>query len=154
MLVYTKTKIILISLLVLSVAANGWFMYRYWIDVRASERAKFAYLFPGIEIDTISGPDTEQLLRFSYVFVDETDGGGYELVVTDRKNCGSVSGLELAKNQPFDPALYVEKPIWVENFSLTEQGVVLQEVREDTFATAHLDELKKACSFFSDKVFD
>lgn len=154
MLVYTKTKIILISLLVLSVVANGWFMYRYWIDVRAADRPKFAYLFPGIEMDHISGPDTEQLLRYSYVFVDETDGGGYELVVTDRRNCSTVSGLELAKNQPFDPALYVEKPIWVEAFTQTEQGLVLQQVREDSFATAHLEELKKACSFFADKVFD
>lgn len=154
MLSYTKTKIILSSLLTASLLANGWFVYAYWIDVRAADRPKYANLFPGIEVDMISGPNTEQLLRYSYVFVDETDGGGYELVVTDRKNCGSVSGLELAKNQPFDPALYVEKPIWVEEFTQTEQGIVLQQVREDMFATQHLDELKKACSFFADKVFD
>ncbi|MEK7539979.1 MAG: hypothetical protein AAB558_01905 [Patescibacteria group bacterium] len=154
MLVYTRTKIILSSLLVLSVLANGWLIYTYWIDVRAADRPKYASLFPGIEVDSVSGPNTEQLLRFSYVFVDNTDGGGYELVVADRKNCGSVSGLELALSQPFDPALYVEKPIWVEQFTQTEQGLVLQQVREDTFATTHLDELKKACSFFTDKVFD
>lgn len=154
MLVYTKTKIILGSLLAVSVLANAWFIYTYWIDVRAADRPKYANLFPGIELDMISGPDTEQLLRFSYVFVDSTDGGGYELVVTDRKNCSSVSGLELAKDQPLDPALYVEKPIWVEEFTQTEQGLVLQKVREDSFASNHLDELKKACSFFADKVFD
>lgn len=154
MLVYTKTKIILVSLLIISVAANGWFMYTYWIDVAQSDRAKFAYLFPGIELDMISGYDTEQLLRFSYVFLDETEGGRYELVVTDRRNCSHVSGLELAKDQPFDPALYVEKPIWVEEFTLTEDGLVLQKVREDKFAAEHLDDLKKACSFFAGKVFD
>lgn len=154
MLVYTKTKILLISLLVLSVAANGWFIYAYWIDVHPAERAKFAYLFPGIEEDKIAGYNTEQLLRFSYVFVDEIDNGGYELVVADRRSCSRVSFISLAKEQPLDPALFVEKPIWVEGFSLTEQGITLSAVREDAFATAHLGDLKKACSFFADKVFD
>lgn len=154
MLSYTRTKIILSTLLVLSVLVNGWFAYTYWVDVAPADRAKFAYLFPGIEEDKISGYDTEQLLRFSYVFVDQTDNGGYELVVADRRNCSRVSFLPLAKQQPVDPVLFAEKAVWVEEFTLTEQGIILQEVREDTFATQHLDDLKKACSFFTDKVFD
>lgn len=146
MLVYTRTKIILSTLLVLSVVANAWFVWTYWIHLPPAERARFAYLFPGIETDSAGTPDTAQVLRNSFVFVHQTQiSGQYELVTADRKSCSAVYHFSLAKNQVVDPALYELKPILVDEFAMDSGQVTLLKVREDAFASSHLEDLEKAC---------
>lgn len=150
MLSYTKRQIVMSLALFLSVVLNAWLIYVYCIDVSPANRQKYAYLFPGIGRDSVGQPDVEQLLRYSYVFV-VGNAPTNKLFLLSRDHCTEEATLELANEQPFDPGLYAHTPIIIDAFSSADGGgIVLLEVREDTFATQHLDDLKRACPSLSD----
>lgn len=144
MLVYTKQKIVLSCLLLVSVAANGWFMWRYWVNVPAAERAKYDYLFPGF-IKADQELEVADALRFSYVWVVNDGVGGFALELADRQNCQFITTIPLSPNQLVAPQLYNAKPILVDEFQLVSGTVVLSKVREDSFALQHQEELLDVC---------
>jgi hypothetical protein len=144
MLVYTKQKIALSVVLGISVLANGWFMWRYWVNVPAAERAKYDYLFPGF-IKEAADLDVDSALRFSYVWVVNDGHGGFELVLADRHNCQFITTLPLSPDQLVEPRLYNNQAILVDEFQLMNGKIVLSKVRQDSFATQHKEELLDAC---------
>lgn len=154
MLVYTKTKIWLSALLLLSVAANLGLLWFFVWQKPAAERDKYDYLFPGFAVDSDFPVDIGEALRLSFVFVVPTNkDSGYELLLADRRNCSQVYAVDLTKEQLVSPSLYSFQPIIVNDFRVSTGDLTLLKVEEDTFTKQHVDDLRKACPEFMARVF-
>ena len=155
MLSQRSSVLIIFCLFLLSVVANGYFLYERW-DRSPAHKKEFQDLFPGIEINETYGPfvgkNIDQLLKYSFVFVSKADDGRYALIAIDRDHCKAIEPLQLAEIQPTALETYLHKPILVKAYHLERDvsgmpQIALEKIELDTFAEKNKERLEKACPF-------
>jgi len=141
--------IALLVLVIVSVIFNLFFFFSEAMEDDQNEQG----LFPGLNLDTSKEFDVDQQLWNSFLFVIESESAesGYELWAVDRNGCNSFTSFATTGVSTADFASYVNKPVLLGAYGVSDNLVTVYELRSDEFVREHLASYKEECGAAFDR---